>query len=278
MSPSKNEQVEIPLDKRFGFGKNWSKFIETKFNEERVKSSINVFCEFTGLSDLSSKSFIDVGCGSGLHSVAASRLKAKSIFSFDFDPHAVKITKFLRERELLKDQWQVEQGSILDKDYLQKLAKYDFVYSWGVLHHTGSVWEAIENTSTLVAPKGKMYLALYSLDVQPNADYWLTVKEKYVQSSLVTKIIMEQRYLYKYYYGGSFLRHLLGFFKKEKGRTRGMELMTDVRDWLGGWPMEFVFDADVVSFVEKLGFKTTNIKKGEACTEFLFQKIAKPSQ
>jgi 2-polyprenyl-6-hydroxyphenyl methylase/3-demethylubiquinone-9 3-methyltransferase len=278
MSPSENEQVEMPLDKRFGFGKNWSKFIETKFNEERVKSSINVFCEFTGLSDLSGKSFIDVGCGSGLHSVAASRLKAKSIFSFDFDPHAVKITRLLRERELVKDQWQVEQGSILNRDYLQKLAKYDFVYSWGVLHHTGSVWEAIENTSTLVAPKGKMYLALYSLDVQPNAEYWLAIKKKYVNSSPMKKRIMEQSYLYTYYYGSSVLKYLSGFFKKEKGRTRGMELMTDVRDWLGGWPMEFVLDSDVVNFVEKLGFKITNIKKGEACTEFLFQNIAKSSR
>jgi 2-polyprenyl-6-hydroxyphenyl methylase/3-demethylubiquinone-9 3-methyltransferase len=65
----------------------------------------------------------------------------------------------------------------------------------------------------------------------------------------------------------------MGFFKQETGRTRGMELMTDVRDWLGGWPMEFVLDAEAVKFVENLGFKLSNIKKGEACTEFLFERI-----
>jgi len=36
--------------------------------------------------------------------------------------------------------------------------------------------------------------------------------------------------------------------------------------------MEFVLDDEVVSFVDKLGYQITKIKKGEACTEFLFQK------
>jgi 2-polyprenyl-3-methyl-5-hydroxy-6-metoxy-1,4-benzoquinol methylase len=268
MSPSKNEQVEIPLDKRFGFGKNWSKFIETKFNEERVNSSINVFCEFTGLSDLSGKSFIDVGCGSGLHSVAASRLKAKSILSFDFDPNAVKITKFLRERELAKDQWQVEQGSILNKDFLQKLTKYDFVYSWGVLHHTGAVWDAISNTCALVKKDGQMYLALYSLDVQPRAEFWLKVKQKYVKAGRLKRLCMEQLYIFT----STVIQILKGRFHNGPKRARGMELLTDVRDWLGGWPMEFVYDQEVIDFIEVKGFALTNIVKGEACTEFLFKK------
>jgi 2-polyprenyl-3-methyl-5-hydroxy-6-metoxy-1,4-benzoquinol methylase len=272
MSRSENEQVEIPLDKRFGFGKNWTKFIETKFNEERVKSSIDVFCEFTGLSDLLGKSFIDVGCGSGLHSVAASRMKAKSIFSFDFDPHAVKITKLLMERELNKNQWQVEQGSILDKDYLQKLAKYDFVYSWGVLHHTGAVWDAISNTCELVKKDGMMYLALYSLDVQPQAEFWLNVKQKYVKAGKLKRLYMEQWYFFKFVYNSNLILHLKGRLEKGTKRARGMDVLTDVRDWLGGWPMEFVYDQEVINFVKLKGFTLTNIDKGEACTEFLFKK------
>lgn len=272
MSSSKNEQVEIPLDKRFGFGKNWSKFIETKFNEERVKSSIDVFCEFTGLSDLSGKTFIDVGCGSGLHSLAASRLKAKRIFSFDFDPHAVAISKLLRKRENFKNEWLIEEGSILDHDFVQKLGNYDFVYSWGVLHHTGAVWKAISNTCELVKADGDMYLALYSLDVQPRAEFWLEVKQKYVKAGKLKRLYMEQWYFFKFVYNSNISRHLKGRLAKGPKRARGMDLLTDVRDWLGGWPMEFVYDQEVIDFVNKRGFELTNIDKGKACTEFLFRK------
>jgi 2-polyprenyl-3-methyl-5-hydroxy-6-metoxy-1,4-benzoquinol methylase len=263
---------ELPLENRFTFGKNWSKFIDSHFNPERLEGSIRVFQLFTSLPDLKDMTFIDVGCGSGLHSLAAHKMGAKKIASFDFDPKAVDATAKLKNIAGSPSNWTINQGSILDVDFVSNLGKFDFVYSWGVLHHTGSVWRAIENTSSLVTPKGQMYLALYSLDVQPNADYWLVTKQKYVKSSYFRKIMMEQSYLYKYYYGSSILRHIVGFFKKERGRTRGMELMTDVRDWLGGWPMEFVLDAEAVNFVENLGFKLSNIKKGEACTEFLFQR------
>lgn len=274
MSETENFAAELPLEKRFGFGKNWAKFIDSHFSETRIDSSISVFQNFTSIKALDDVTFLDIGCGSGLHSLSALKMGVKKLVSFDFDPNAVQTTSRLRTMVGSPTNWEVSQGSILDPAFVNGLGKFDFVYSWGVLHHTGAVWKAIENASSLVGPQGKMYLALYSLDVQPNAGYWLMIKEKYVNSSPVKKRIMEQSYLYKYYYGSSALRYICGFFKKEKGRTRGMELMTDVRDWLGGWPMEFVLDDEVVNFVSKLGFELRNIKKGEACTEFLFQKTS----
>ena len=272
MGDTQSIDSEMPLEKRFTFGKNWSKFVDSHFNPERLEGAIRVFQDFTSLQVLSSKTFIDVGCGSGLHSLAAHKMGAKKITSFDFDPKAVDATAKLKTMAGSPSNWAINQGSVLDLDFVSSLGKFDFVYSWGVLHHTGSVWEAIKNASTLVASEGQMYLALYSLDVQPNAEYWLKTKEKYVKSSSFRKMVMEQSYLYRYYYSSSILQRIIGLFTAESGRTRGMELMTDVRDWLGGWPMEFVLDDEVVSFVDKLGYQITNIKKGEACTEFLFKK------
>ena len=272
MGDTQSIDSEMPLEKRFTFGKNWSKFVDSQFNPERLEGSIRVFQDFTSLQVLSSKTFIDVGCGSGLHSLAAHKMGAKKITSFDFDPKAVDATAKLKTMAGSPSNWAINQGSVLDLDFVSSLGKFDFVYSWGVFHHTGSVWEAIKNTSTLVASEGQMYFALYSLDVQPNAEYCLKTKEKEVRSSYFRKMVMEQSYLYTYYYSSSILQRIIGLFKGESGRIRGMELMTDVRDWLGGWPMEFVLDDEVVSFVDKLGYQITNIKKGEACTEFLFKK------
>ena len=114
-----------------------------------------------------------------------------------------------------------------------------------------------------------MYLALYSLDVQPNAQYWLDKKLMYVNSNQLKRNLMELWYIFKYVRPTVYLKILFGFGEK---RTRGMDFLTDVRDWLGGWPMEFVYDAEVIKFVEVRGFDLENINKGEACTEFFFKR------
>ena len=55
--------------------------------------------------------------------------------------------------------------------------------------------------------------------------------------------------------------------------SRGMSFWTDVRDWLGGWPMEFAGIDETKSFCkEQLGLELLNIYAGEANTEYLFRK------
>jgi hypothetical protein len=50
-----------------------------------------------------------------------------------------------------------------------------------------------------------------------------------------------------------------------------MSFYTDIKDWLGGWPMEFSSIADVKKFADQeLGLELRNIKAGEANTEYLF--------
>ena len=265
-----------PPEMRFGFGRNWQQFVRRNFNRERCEIAKQRLLRFAGRDSLAGVDFLDVGCGSGLHSLAAHEAGARRVFSFDYDPNSVEASKFLWRYAGCPANWQIERGDALDTGYVENLGKWAFVYSWGVLHHTGDVWQAIRNVQATVADEGYYYVALYSADVQPQKEFWLDIKRKYNESGWATRERLTWWYIWEYCLNKdfrkvpSFVSRVLGYRKQ-----RGMNLFTDVRDWLGGWPMEFVYDQDVVDLLEKdYQFALTNIATGEACTEFLFKRMA----
>lgn len=261
---------------RFGFGRNWEKFIKKHFSEERVEISRKHLLNFLQVDNLQGMFFLDVGCGSGLHSLAALRAGASKIVSFDFDPKCVETTQKVKELSGNVPHWTVFQGSALDREFLAGIEPADIVYSWGVLHHTGAMWEALENTARLMRDNSFLYVALYTYDlfVNPPAEYWLDVKQRYNRGSLLTKRQLELWYLWNFVLGRRW-RSLLGVAKRISShkQSRGMAFYTDIKDWLGGWPMEFAKIEDVKSFCsEKLTLELINILTGEANTEYLFKK------
>src|SRR5205085_2190320 len=132
-------QAEINAGKRFRFGSNWISFSHV-IDEERIVNAMQSLSGMLGFDNLEGKSFLDVGCGSGLFSLAARRLGAK-VFSLDFDPESVRCTRQLKAAYASDDaEWSIEEGSALDCDFLASLGQFDVVYSWGVLHHTGAMW------------------------------------------------------------------------------------------------------------------------------------------
>lgn len=144
---------EISKGERFAFGANWGRFLKT-LSDDRITKAEDSLRRTLGLERLDGLSFLDAGSGSGLFSLAARRLGA-SVVSFDFDPQSVACTLELRRRFFPDDAtWQVEQGSVLESDYLARLGQFDVVYSWGVLHHTGAMWQALENVVPLVRGGG----------------------------------------------------------------------------------------------------------------------------
>lgn len=148
---------ELDQGKRFAFGQNWSNFLRT-LNEERILEAERSLKQMLVVESLQSKRFIDAGSSSGLFSLAARRLGA-SVHSFDYDPQSVACTEELKRRFFPDDpEWTVEEGSVLDGGYLAGLGQFDVVYSWGVLHHTGEMWKAIENVSHLVRRGGYVRL------------------------------------------------------------------------------------------------------------------------
>jgi 2-polyprenyl-3-methyl-5-hydroxy-6-metoxy-1,4-benzoquinol methylase len=161
-------------EERFGFGKNWSNFL-TSLDETRIVEAESSLKEKLQVDHLDGLRFVDVGSGSGLFSLAAQRLGAV-VRSFDFDVDSVLCTKALKGKYFPHDEnWIIEQASALDQPYLNSIGAYDVVYFWGVLHHTGEMWQAISNAIDLVAPKGLIFIAIYN-DQGWKSNFWWCVK------------------------------------------------------------------------------------------------------
>ncbi|HWC76414.1 MAG TPA: class I SAM-dependent methyltransferase, partial [Blastocatellia bacterium] len=152
--------IELARGERFAFGQNWARYLEG-LDESRIQDAETSLKEMLEVEDLQGKSFLDIGSGSGLFSLAARRLGAR-VHSLDYDPQSVACTSELRRRYFPGDSsWTVEEGSTLDREYLNSLGSFDVVYSWGVLHHTGRMWEALDNALVPVKPGGRLFVAIY---------------------------------------------------------------------------------------------------------------------
>lgn len=261
---------------RFGFGKNWSDFIQKAFSEERVTASKEKLLGFLRLPHLQGKSFLDIGCGSGLHSLAALRSGAGRVVSFDYDPNSVATARLLWEREGKPANWEILQGSVLDQAFMRGLPQSDIVYSWGVLHHTGDVWTALRHSVLPMGPESLLFIALYSHDVQidPTAEFWLDVKQAYNRKGFLGRLAMELWYFWRFIYlpdrraGRSTRQRFVEYYK-----SRGMSQWTDIRDWLGGWPMEFVKILEVQEFLDReLGLELLDMTSNEANAEYLARR------
>lgn len=267
--------IESP---RFAFGKNWKRYLKTvgQVEIEGAKRSIAVAVE--GLNTPNS-SFLDIGSGSGLFSRAALELGFAQVLSFDYDLDSVEATKILRKQSGASEAiWQVKQGSVLDKEFMQALGRHDLVYSWGVLHHTGSMWQAIDNAALAVKPGGTLFIALYN-DQGWISKYWYAVKRLYVASPGIVRLLILLVF-WTYFGVGLFMADLLrgrNPLRRHTGDSRGMKFFTDVIDWVGGFPFEVATPKAVVDFLRIRGFEPlwqNHVGRRHGCNEFIFRRAS----
>lgn len=269
----KKEKYEEIYDKKFSFGKNWENFLKN-LTKERIDISKKYLKEFIGLKNLKNKTFLDIGCGSGIQSLAACQLGAK-VISVDIDDNCIDCTKYLRKvNNINEEDWKIIKGSILDDTLLNKLEKADIVYSWGVLHHTGDMWKALRNVMSLVKEKGLLYIAIYNkYEGLLSSEFWLRIKKIYANLNKFFRHIITFTYIFLLI----ILMILIGRnpvkYIKEYKKERGMSFYTDVVDWLGGYPYEFATPKEITKFCKRQGFKSIKLKeiKGWGCNQFLFK-------
>lgn len=263
---------------RFAFGENWQKFLKN-ITDERIEKAKRSLTGFLGLPDLSGKTFIDIGCGSGLFSYAAFLLKAERILSFDFDPQSVAATRKLWEKGGSPTRWRMEKGSVLDGEYLKTLGTFDIVYSWGVLHHTGSMWDAIRNSAGLVGEGGYYYIALYNnVEGRLGSSFWFGVKKFYNHSPKSVRFLLDWMYILIFHVIANVLRLKNPITAmREYGKSRGMHWREDASDWLGGYPYEYASPGEVFQFMKKEfpSFSLINMKttSGIGNNWFLFKRL-----
>ena len=264
-------------DLRFEFGKNWSRFLQA-INEEKITAAERSLVEMLEVENLDGKSFLDIGSGSGLSSLAARRLGAR-VYSFDYDPHSVECTAELRRRYFSDDPaWIVDQGSVLDKEYLENLGKFDIVYSWGVLHHSGAMWQALANAMIPVREGGNLLIAIYN-DQGFKSRFWRSVKRNYC-SGPIKKTLIITLFVPAFILGGASVdvvkkRNLTKRYTEYK-KHRGMSVWHDWLDWLGGYPFEVAKPEEIVDYYESRSFRLQKIKpcgRKMGNNEFVFFKI-----
>lgn len=266
--------TEVESGSRFKFGSNWKRFLRV-LNDDRINESEKALKEFLGDNYLSGKKFIDIGCGSGLSSLAARRLGA-DVLSFDYDPESVNCTLELKKRYFDNDQmWKVLRGSALDKEFLRSLGSFDVVYSWGVLHHTGSMWEALENVKVNTTVGGLLFIAIYN-DCGEITEYWKKKKIKYNSLPDWLKTLYAVKVWFPIEFK-SFKHKPKKYFKQwsEYKKSRGMSRWHDMIDWIGGYPYENATEKELIDFYEKDGYLLLKAEpnNGYGCHQLVFKRL-----
>lgn len=259
---------------RYDFGRNWSD-LTARLEERHVLEASKDLARLTG--DLDGKTFLDIGCGSGLHAAAACRLGARKVVAIDYDPQSVATARTVLDRFAGGPNWQVGQADATDMSSLPA-DSFDIVYSWGVLHHTGNMEKAVRNAAALVAPGGRLCMALYLKT--PLCGFWRVEKRIYSRNKWLRPVIKAP------FVAALLLARTLRqgdpvSFVKNYRQRRGMEFLVDVDDWLGGFPYESLLPEDLEAMVGRLGFQATarfNVRPGlgilgTGCGEWRFERM-----
>ncbi|WP_276348727.1 class I SAM-dependent methyltransferase [Daejeonella sp. JGW-45] len=259
---------------RFSFGANWANYLKS-IDDEKINNAATSMKRMLGNDSLSGLRFLDIGSGSGIHSLVARRLGA-TVYSLDYDTQSVECTKYLKEKFYPNDEtWTVVQGSALDDEFIRSLGEFDIVYSWGVLHHTGNMFKALANADIPVKKNGVLFISIYN-DQGPWSKYWTFVKRTYNKNRF-------NRFLWTYFYIALFttkgaVKDLFLFknpFRRysEYKRKRGMTIHYDLIDWIGGFPFEVAKPEVILDFYSEKGYTLKKLKTcggGFGCNEFVF--------
>ena len=268
--------IESPSS-RFPFGRNWADFLRL-VDEARIVEAERSLTEMLGPERIAGATFLDAGSGSGLFSLAAMRLGAGRVHSFDIDHDSVACTVELRRRFYPQTtHWTIEQGDVLNQEYVARLGLWDIVYAWGVLHHTGDLWRAFDAVTRMTAPSGQLFVSIYN-DWGVRSRLWRSVKRFY-NTGRLGRAAVRSVFIPWYVARGlaiDLVRRRSPRARYDEYRTsRGMSMTHDWDDWLGGYPYEVARPEQIIEFcsTRDCSLLKSILRRGNGCNEFVFTRI-----
>ncbi|HYN39418.1 MAG TPA: class I SAM-dependent methyltransferase [Rhodospirillales bacterium] len=270
------DALKFDATTHFGFGKNWAAYSRT-VTEDDIQNAVREMQRLFGRDDLAGARFLDIGCGSGIHTLAALRLGAASVTAVDFDEKSVATASTLVGQWWTGSKPLIRQGNVFELTPAE-CGRFDIVYSWGVLHHTGDMWTALDRAAALVDDGGTLAIALYRKT--PMCGFWRWEKRRFTHGGALFRgsaigLFVAARFVRD-------VARLKNPFTKigAHNRKRGMKWYIDVLDWLGGYPYESARPEDVVARLEAAGFRLKQMFKarrdlgilGSGNAEYVFEK------
>jgi 2-polyprenyl-6-hydroxyphenyl methylase/3-demethylubiquinone-9 3-methyltransferase len=254
----------------FSFGKNWQSYLRAA-DDAAFEQSLADIRDWLGNDGVAGRNVLDLGCGSGIHSHGFFRLGAARLVSFDYDPRSVAATRSLWDKAGRASHWTVGSGSILDAGFVRSLGSFELVYSWGVLHHTGEMWKAIDHATQLVAPAGRLWISIYTKGPAYARD--LALKQRYNRASALGKRALEWRWILGLMYGRARARQ--NPLAWNQRTTRGMNTYHDLVDWLGGLPYEVASPEEILAFCAERGLAPERVEPvvEGGCSIYLMRRM-----
>jgi 2-polyprenyl-3-methyl-5-hydroxy-6-metoxy-1,4-benzoquinol methylase len=263
-------------DAHFDFGANWASYARL-IGQPQIDEAVRGLEKMLPAGAIAGRSFLDIGSGSGLHSLAALRLGAAVVRAIDIDEDSVASTRAVLTEHARGARWSAEIVSVFDLDPAL-LGTFNVVYSWGVLHHTGDMDDAVRKAAAMVGPDGLLALALYR---RTRLDrLWVAEKRWYAKASSASQARARWVYINAMRIALRLRGRSLKAYRAGYRSFRGMDLEHDVHDWLGGYPYESVMPDDVERLLEPLGFVAESIPEvslrlgasGSGCDEYVYRR------
>lgn len=252
----------------FDFGSNWQVFSEQRIDAQRLDIAMQSLQALLQRDTLKGVSVLDVGCGSGLFSIAAQQLGAAKVVGVDVNPRCIAVSQQNVARLAPSASVEFQEASALSPTSMASLGQFDLVYAWGSLHHSGAMWDAIRNVAAHVAPNGTLVLAIYNKHITSPA--WKSIKWFYNQLPG-----FGQHLLALLFAGIIYVAKFIVTRRNPLDKERGMDFWYDVIDWIGGYPYEYATRQEIETFMRAVGFTPKRFVAAQVptgCNEFVFER------